>query len=430
MASDAEKLIPHNISDTGKIDDDSGLRLFRGMMSPWDQIKSFKETYHFLARHAALYAVSFANALKIIEPDKEKRQTTMSSEWAKSLSAMWGEDDPLGIYKEFRGRYAIPPFLENGMYPVACYCDWGDEMMTFAGYIWYASNDRVEKEIHTCAFDIVGPDACDLSEGGGQYFCRGIARTPMNNYLTERRGEGDPYCHVVWETKKKHGEHVNADGYDWEQWGPPASGMRKTGHKPQKTECEYLNTGVYKSPMGATFTAGEMYKGCNTWPMFVSYQAVDAMRVLVKDEDKAKAQHIIDTMFDTAGKMMFGEWNTRKATRDWMGVPESVDDGRVLGGYISMIFQARSLTWKFTEFTEERTVIECDKIGLEMFGMYPEFTPAYAAYFNGMVKTLVSAEWVVKLDKEAPESIARFIIEKGVYGYRRQKPGYTFDGEK
>lgn len=44
--SEAERMIPNNISDAGLKDDDSGLRLFRGLMSPWDSIKSFKETYN------------------------------------------------------------------------------------------------------------------------------------------------------------------------------------------------------------------------------------------------------------------------------------------------------------------------------------------------------------------------------------------------
>ncbi len=426
MATEVEKLVPPNISDVGQIDDDSGLRLFRGMITPWDRIKSFKETYEFLIRHAALFAVGWINALKIIEPDYEKRVTVMSSEWGKSLAEMWTNED-MGILEMFRERFEIPPFLTDGIYRTANYCDKGDEMMLMSGYIWYCTNDRVEKEIHRCDFDIVGPEACDVSIGGGQYFCRGLAGVPINNYDSERRGCGDPYCHVVIETQRKYGPHPNADGYEWEQWGPPNSGMRKTG-APKRTEVEWLTTGIYASPSGATWTAGEMYKDCAMWPMFMSSQAVVALRVLVKEEDMPKAQHIIDTVFDTAGKLQFGEWNTRKAAREWLGVPESVDDGRVMGGYISMIFQARSLPWKFTEFSPERTVIECSKSMLEMYGQHPEFTPAYAAYFNGMVKTLVSAEWVVRLDETAfADDIARFVIERGLYGYRRQKPGYTFD---
>ena len=188
-----------------------------------------------------------------------------------------------------------------------------------------------------------------------------------------------------------------------------------------------MTTGVYTAPNGATWTTGEMFKDYSMWSLSFSTQAVGGMRVLVPEEDKAKAQAIVEVMFDTAGKMMFAEWNTRKAAREWLGAPESVDDGRVMAGYMSMIFQARALPWEFTEFTPDRTVIEVGKAELEMFGMYPEFTPAYAAYFNGMAKTLVSAEWVVKLDETAPENMLRFVVERGVYGFRRQKPGFTFE---
>jgi hypothetical protein len=424
--SEAERLIPNNISDSGMTDDDSGLRLFRGMISPWDQIKSFKETYKFVIRHAAQFAVGWINALQIIEPDYEKRLDAMSSVWAEEMKAMWSESDELGIVAMFNERFEIPPFMEKSLYRAAIYADKGDSQMLMAGHIWYASNDRWEKDIHICDFDFVGPDVCDVSVGGGQYFCIGLAGIPLNAYDTERRGCGDAYCHVVQEARRKYGELTNKDGHDWEQWGPAISGGRTTG-VPHKAEIEHLTTGVYTSPNGATWTTGEMFKDYCMWPLAYSTHAVGGMRVLVPEEDKAKAQHIINVMFDTAGKLMFAEWNTRKATRNWLGVPESVDDGRVLGGYISMILQARAIPWKFIEFTPDRTVIEVGRSEFEMFSQYPEFTPAYVAYFNGMAKTLVSAEWVVKLDETAPENVARFIIERGVYGFRRQKPGYTFD---
>jgi len=47
-----------------------------------------------------------------------------------------------------------------------------------------------------------------------------------------------------------------------------------------------------------------------------------------------------------------------------------------------------------------------------------------------MAKTLVGTQWVVKLDETAPDHIARFVIEKGLYGYRRQKPDYDFEEQE
>lgn len=69
MAIKTDRLIPNNISDLGMLDEDSGLRMFRGMITPWDQIKSFRETCHFLWRHSAIMGVAYMNALKIVEVD-------------------------------------------------------------------------------------------------------------------------------------------------------------------------------------------------------------------------------------------------------------------------------------------------------------------------------------------------------------------------
>lgn len=425
---EVEKHIPRNISDLGLVDEDSGLRQYRGMISPWDKIKSFKETYLFLTRHAGLYGVCYVNALKIIEPDYEKRTSAMSDSWAQSIQYMWSPQSGMHMKEEFLEKHSIPPFMKDGVYLSACFADQGDEFMAMPGYIWYATNDYVEKEIHHCPFDIIGPEACDVSIGGAQHFTRCACGIPMKNYESERKGCGDPYCHVIFDTERKYGPHPNADGHDWEKWGPAPQGMRDKG-APRKDECEFLTTGEYMSPLGERWTVGEMYRECAQWPLAYSTNAVQAMRALVKPEDMERAYNVVDVIFDTAGKHLFGDTNLRKEAREWMGVPESVDDGRVLGGYISMIYQARCLDWRFLEFSEERTVIECDRFGLEMMGQHPEFTRAYKAYFNGMAKTLVNCQWVVNEDEDAPKEKVRFVIEKGLYGFRRQKPGYKFEKE-
>ena len=75
--------------------------------------------------------------------------------------------------------------------------------------------------------------------------------------------------------------------------------------------------------------------------------------------------------------------------------------------------------------------MEVDAFMQNMYGQYPEFTDAYLAYFDGAAKTLIDTQWVVKLGADAPEGKIHYVIEKGVYGFRRQKPGYTYaDGAK
>lgn len=429
MAIKTDRLIPNTISDTGLLDEDSGLRMFRGMITPWERIKSFRETCHFLWRHSAIMGVAYMNALKIIEPDYETRQTTMSTNWAMQMQYMWSKEDPLGAVKGFEDRHDIPPFAKKSLYRSACYCDIGDEFTGMPGYVWYASTDRISKEVHQCPIDIIGPDACDLSNGGGQYFCHGcsgLGKEGVNIYLPQRKGCGDPYCQVLHESVAKYGPNRNADGYDWEMWGPGATYPREKDQHPHKQECEWMHTGEFISPLGARWTAGEMYQQACQAPLAYAGHAAGAIRTLTKPENAKMSQHIVNVMFETAGKCQFAEYNTRQAAREWLGVPADINDGRVLGAYISMIQQAKSVPWSFVEFTPERTVVEVDAFFQNYYGQYPEFTNAYLAYFDAIAKTLVDTQWVVKLDEGAPEGKIRYVIEKGVYGFRRQKPGYTF----
>lgn len=429
MAIPVKHLNPYTISDTGLIDEDSGLRQFRGMITPWEQIKSFRETVHFMWRHSALMGVGFMNAFKIIEPDYEKRQTTMSNNWAQQMQFLWSQSDPMGMVKDFESRHDIPPFMKKSLYRSASYCDNGDEFTGMPGYIWYASSDRISKEVHACPIDIIGPDACDLSNGGGQYFCFGCSgegKEGMTCYLTQRKGCGDPYCQVLHESSAKYGPNRNADGFDWECWGPGATYPQEKDQMPNKEECEWMHTGEYISPLNARWTAGEMFRSACQAPLAYAGHAAGGIRTLTKPEDMEKAMQIVRVVFETAGKFQFGEYNTRKQTREWLGVPADVNDGRVLAAYISMIQQSRCTAWDFVEFTPERCVVEVDAFQQNYFGQYPEFTDAYLAYFDGAAKTLIDTQWVVRLGENAPEGKIHYVIEKGLYGYRRQKPGYTY----
>ena len=429
---EAEKMFPYNNSDTGLLDADSGMRMFRGMSSPWGAIKGFKETYDFQMRHAALHGVAAMNSFKIIEPDYETRQNAMTAGWQGGNAFMWSEADPLGLHKNYRETYDIPPFVKSGVYLSAIFADYGDSIMTMPGHIWYATNDYMEKEIHACPLDIIGPDACDLSNAGGQSICRAVAHCGTNHYLAERRGNGDPYCLAHIESVKKYGAHQNPDDYDWEQYGPPAAKSRdpKDG-QPHKENCDFFDSGEYVSPLGAVLTAGRMYRDSTPDALGYSGHAFEGMRILLgQDEAKwAMAWNVLDVMYDTAGKHLFGNATAIKEVRDWMMVPASVNDGRVLGSFMSMIFQSRSVPCRFTEFSPEKTVLECDKMSLEGMGRYPEFDRTYVAYFNGMAKTLVSTEWVVTQGESADPSKVVFEVKKGFYGFKRDKSKKKADKE-
>ncbi|MBO7701440.1 MAG: hypothetical protein J6S36_00850 [Eggerthellaceae bacterium] len=419
---EVEALCPYHNADSGLIDADSGMRLFRGITSPWGAIKGFKEAYDFAMRMAALHAVSMMNTLKIVEPDYETRQNAMTAAWEGQAGYLWGPDDPFQLHQWFREAFDIPPFLKDGVYLGSMFADYGDSIMTMTGHIRHATNDLMEKEIHHCPLDIIGPDACDLSIAGGAVYCAAVSHCGMNFYLSERRGRGDAYCLAHNESVKKYGPHQNADGYDWERFGPPTAASRdpKDGHE-HIDACDFFRTGEYVSPLGAVITDGTMYSSGMADALGYSGHAVQGMRVLI-GEDQQKwqfANNAMEVIYEAAGKNYFGDRVGSKAVRDWMGVPSDVKDGRVLGSFISMILQALSIDSKIVEFEEERTVIDASKAGLEASGQYPEFDRSWYAYFNGMAKTLVSSEWSVVPGEYCADDRLQFVIRKGKYGYQR-----------
>lgn len=424
----ATKCYPYNVSDMNLRDADSNMRLYRGMSSPWQAIKGFQETYDFTGRISAAFAVAAFHAMRVVIPDYDRRQTMLSDNWAMFMDGCWDPD--AGQIEPFEDRFDIPPFLKDGQIRAAVYADKGDTMNMISGKIWYTTNDRFEKEIHRCDYDIAGPEACDLSLGGGCHFCYGLAGCPLNAVDPERIGNGDDYCVAIQETKRKYGKHPNANENDewdeehreWAAWGPMVG---KTREKPwpKKPHPEFIDTGYFESPTGARWTAGELYQeNVGGYPIAYAYNVIDLYRNEFTDEEMALWDLVAPALFEACGKFEFVDWHTRKATRDWLNVPANIEDGRVMGAWISMCFQSRDVDCQFLQFDENKTIIEGDMAKWDMMGMYPELNELYKYIFDGNVKTLVGAQWSVDMEEDYDNNKIRYIISKRPIGVRKQKP--------
>lgn len=430
---DATKRTPYLASDVNLRDADSNMRLFRGMASPWDAIKGFEETYSFMNRLGALFCVSTMHTLRIVIPDYDRRQTMLSENWAMFMDGCW---DPMaGQIEPFEDRFDIPPFLKDGQIRAAVYADKGDTMNMISGKIWYTTNDRFEKEIHRCDYDIAGPEACDLSIGGGAHFCYGLAGCPLNAMDSERIGNGDDYCVAIQETKRKYGKAAftsEDDTFDeehreWEAYGPAAGGTRKRGW-PKKPHPEFIDKGYFESPTGARWTAGQLYQdNVSGYPIAYAYNAIDLYRNEFSDEEMALWDIAAPAMFEACGKFEFGDFQTRKAIREWLNVPADINDGRVMAAWISMCFQSRDVDFTFPKFEDDEAIIEGDMAKWDMMGMYPELNELYKHIFNGNVKTLVGAQWTVDMEEDYENNKIRYIIHKVPIGMRRHKPNLGVD---
>lgn len=425
---EAAKCYPYNVSDVNLRDADSNMRLYRGMATPWEAIKGFHETYDFLSRNGAAFCVAVMHTMRIVIPDYDRLQTMLSDNWAEFMDGCWDPD--AGQIEPFEDRFDIPPFLKDGQIRAAVYADKGDTMNMISGKIWYTTNDRFEKEIHRCDYDIAGPEACDLSLGGGCHFCYGLAGCPLNAMDPERIGNGDDYCLAIQETKRKYGKHPNTnegDGFDedhreWAVWGPAAAKSREKGwaHKPYP---EFIDKGYFESPTGARWTAGELYQeNTGGYPIAYAYNAIDLYRNEFSDEECEMWDRVAPPLFEACGKFQFVDFNTKKAAREWMKVPDDIDDSRVMGAWISLCFQARDVESNFIKFESEETIIEGDMMKWDMMGMYPEFNELYMHLFNGNVKTLVGAKWSVDMEEDYDNNKIRYIIHQVPIGFRRPKP--------
>ena len=115
---------------------------------------------------------------------------------------------------------------------------------------------------------------------------------------------------------------------------------------------------------------------------------------------------------EAAGKAHFGAFCAVEGTRSWLGGPHDGHDGRVMGGVLEVYLGCEAIGCEVEEFNAERVILRVNRAALEK--RMPKQTGAYLAFWNGMVKTLVSAEWFVweDADENAPDVVRVMIAKK------------------
>ena len=107
------------------------------------------------------------------------------------------------------------------------------------------------------------------------------------------------------------------------------------------------------------------------------------------------ADWILKCVLEAAGKAMFGERYAIKACRDWLGVPNTIgEDGRLLGGVIEMLLQSLVCGYEVEAFNEEEVIYVINRGDLAITGCQ-KLVEAHLYMWQGMVKTLVNAQWSV-----------------------------------
>jgi hypothetical protein len=400
--------------------------------TPWEKLISLYDAMYFVARHRAGVGAVFFEVLRHYIPDYPTRAQRLAECSDAFYTYLFSpEPEGMGFAKVSADSMEVHPFM-RGCFPTAMSGDNGDESLFMAGRVNDFGSFRFEKELDTCPWDILGSEICHTSpwagtEGLGESWKKYSKNKGPNLRVTmvEALGCGDPHCRMIGENYDKYPMPPREK---WDNFGPLAAPELVKYTPEDKSYClrdcqifredcdfKYRNgtSSEYNAAgEGGNFMGGyELTSSSNLGCDYVTYVLNDmiAKGEVTRDEIRS----LFELMFRGVGKMMFLDSFAIKGVRDWLGVPNEVNDGRVLGAYIEVYLQARKCAYDIVAFNKEEVVYDIDVARFEYGSQYMK--DAYIPMWYGMSKTLVGSRWSLWEETEgAPEGKFRIKIAKKI----------------
>ena len=405
MGQKIDERIPKNSGEG------AGFSTFNAVQSPWNKLYSYQEALHYASRFESVLSAAATQALRIMVPDYAQRAQMMCEEAYARLYAtgqLFGNDDGFGIH----------PFM-CGQFAGALIGDKGDDALLMCGRCQDFGTYRAEKELDVCDWDICGSELCRTTtmslQGQADASAERRRKGPTMDYLmVEAKGCGDRHCRIIAESREKYPAPPHAL---WESFGPAVTEDYKKYTEEEdcvsesmmfREECNYH---FVNGTNNETDSSNQMVNMSTAASLYI----LPAIAEAVKREyvTQTQADHILKCVLEAAGKAMFGERYAIKACRDYLGVPDSVgEDGRILGGLIEILLQSLVCKYEVEAFNRDEVVLVIDRTGLEITGTknVPE---AHLMMWQGMVKTLVNAQWSV-WEEDSPARKMRVKIAKKI----------------
>lgn len=212
--------------------------------------------------------------------------------------------------------------------------------------------------------------------------------------MCEARGCGDRHCRVVAERRSTFG--LPKQGF-LDHMGTPVMPVHDTPEERTVSEGQLLRNGQYSNAFGEEHSLEYDYRWlCEFgWAWCVAFPLA-VIRDLPDDEEEFL--RIFRIIFSTAGKNLFMEPFTKRAVRDWLGVPDSIgeNDPRIMGAYIKTLMDCQLVPNELDAFTKDEVrikVLTDDFNGRFEMAPMDELAIGYEALWHNAVKTLVSTEW-------------------------------------
>lgn len=387
--------------------------LHRGVETAFGKVIPEKEAYSFCLRTIAAFSANIFQVMRILNDDWEDR-TARICETANMMNcaACSGSEGQLQQYlNAFYDEWNIPEFVAREAWIGAIWGDYGDEAEDMAGRVIQFTRNRVEKELDSCPWDIVGSEMCNMTTAmftanfdiaaGGEH---GKITNDVALNMCEALGCGDPHCRVV-------AERLDAFDLDHQGWldhrGESVAPVHDTPPERRVKHAQGLRNGQYTQTFGEEHSFEWQYNWVAQmgWVWSISFPLI-AIRDMEKND--GDFDRVLPIVFSTAGKNHFVDPFAREGLRAWLDIPREVGDNdpRVMGAYIGAIMGCQLVPFEWEAFDSDGVTI---KVSTDDFnGRFPmapldEITAGYEAEWNGAVKTLVSPEWSVWIDGKDDE---------------------------
>ena len=396
MIKKIDERIPQNSGDG------ASFKTYNAVQSPWNKLMSYKDALHYASRFEAVLSAAVTQAYRIIIPDYATRASEMCKEAYARLYKTgidYPNDDGFGIH----------PFM-CGSYPGALIGDKGDDALLMCGRCQDFGTYRCEKELDVCDWDICGSELCrattmSLQGQADATESRHRKGHKLDYLMVEAKGCGDRHCRIIAESEL------------WQSFGPAVSDDYKKYTEEEDTveepmmfreECDYH---FVNGTNNETDSSNQMVNLSTAASLYMLPAIDNAVKLGYTTAENA--EWIKKCVLEAAGKAMFGERYAIKACRDWLGVPDEIkEDGRLLGGVIEMLLQSLVCGYEIEAFNKDEVIYVINRADLAITGTQ-SLCEAHLYMWQGMVKTLVNAQWSV-WEEDSPKGKMRIKIAKKI----------------
>lgn len=383
---------------------------YYAVQSPWNRLYSYQEALHYASRFEAVLSAAALQGLRIMIPDYEQRAQLMCEDsYARQYftGQNYGDDDSFGIHPFFCGQFAG-----------ALIGDKGDDALLMCGRCQDFGTYRAEKELDVCDWDICGSELCRATTTSllGQSAASAERRRkgPSLDYMmVEAKGCGDRHCRIIAESREKY----PAPPHElWQSFGPAVTDEYKKVTQEEdcvaesmmfREECDYR---FVNGTNNETDSSNQMINMSTAASLYILPSVAETVKRGIVTREQA--DHILKCVLQASGKALFGEYYARKACRQWLGAPEEMNDGRVMGGLLEVLLQSLVCKYQVEAFNKDEVILVIDRAGLEITGT-KDVPEAHLWMWQGMVKTLVNTQWSL-WEEASPAGKMRIKIAKKI----------------